>query len=67
MNIRLRKFIGGLALIAFSLVYYAFAITVAVARLPSLATPWHLLFYLLAVVIWFIPCAILIRWMLAPR
>lgn len=67
MNIRLRKLLGGTALILFSLAYYAFAISVAIARLPGLATPWHILFYFVTVVIWFIPCALLIRWILAPR
>ncbi len=67
MNIRLRKLLGGTALILFSLAYYAFAISVAIARLPELATPWHILFYFVTVVIWFIPCALLIRWILAPR
>jgi Protein of unknown function (DUF2842) len=67
MSMRLRKLIGSAALILFSLAYYAFAISIAIVRLPGLATPWHLLFYCLTVVIWFIPCAMLIRWMLAPR
>ena len=67
MNMRLRKLLGSAALILFSLAYYAFAISVAIARLPGLATPWHILFYFITVVIWFIPCAVLIRWMLVPR
>jgi hypothetical protein len=62
MNIRLRKFIGGLALIVFSLLYYWFVISIAMVRLPGLATPWHILFYFISVVIWFIPCAAIIRW-----
>lgn len=66
MNPRLRKFIGGVALIVFSVAYYSFAISVALARLPDLATYWHLLFYLVAVVIWFIPSAVLIRWVQKP-
>ncbi|WP_170936928.1 MULTISPECIES: DUF2842 domain-containing protein [Rhodomicrobium] len=66
MNVRLRKFIGALGLIVFSLVFYTFAISVAIARLPGLATPWHILFYFLTVVIWFIPCALLIRWIQKP-
>jgi hypothetical protein len=61
MTIRLKKFIGSLALIGFSLAYYGFVITVAIARLPGLAMPWHLLFYFLAVVIWFGPSALIIR------
>lgn len=65
MERRFRKFIGGLALIIFSIVYYLFVITVALARLPALAIGWHVLFYFLSVVIWFIPCAALIRWIQA--
>lgn len=62
MTPRLRKFVGGLTLIVFSLVYYWFAISIALARLPNLATYWHLLFYFAVVAIWFIPSAALIRW-----
>lgn len=62
MSLPWRRFIGGIGLIVFSLVYYAFVISVALARLPDLATPWHLLFYLIAVVIWFFPCAMIISW-----
>ena len=62
MSLRTRKFIGGLALIVFSLIFYTFAISVALARLPGLALGWHLLFYLLTVLIWFIPAALIIRW-----
>ena len=62
MTVRLRKLLGSLALIGFSLVYYWFVISVAIARLPGLAMPWHLLFYCLAVVIWFVPSALIIRW-----
>jgi hypothetical protein len=62
MSIRLRKFIGSIALIGFSLAYYGFVISVAIARLPELAMPWHLLFYCLAVVVWFGPSALIIRW-----
>jgi hypothetical protein len=62
MDVRIRKFIGSVALIAFSLAYYGFVITVAIARLPGLAMPWHLLFYFLAVVVWFVPSALIIRW-----
>jgi hypothetical protein len=62
MSIRLRKFAGSLALISFSLVYYWFVISVALARLPALATPWHIAFYFLSVVVWFVPSALIIRW-----
>lgn len=62
MNLRLRKFIGGLTLIVFSLLYYWFVISIALARLPDLATLWHLVFYFFSVVIWFVPSAAIIRW-----
>jgi hypothetical protein len=67
MNERLRKLIGAIALTVYSLVYYAFAISVALARLPGLPTYWHILFYFLTVVIWFIPAAIIVRWMQSGR
>lgn len=67
MSKRLRKFIGGMALVAFSLAYFLFVITVALMRLPELATGWHLLFYFLATVVWFIPSAAIIWWIQAPR
>jgi len=62
MSLRTRKFIGGLALIVFSLLFYTFAISVALARLPGLALGWHLAFYLCTVLIWFGPAALIIRW-----
>jgi hypothetical protein len=66
MTLRLKKFIGSLALIGFSLIYYAFVMSVAIVRLPALATPWHLLFYFLSVVVWFVPSALIVSWMLRP-
>lgn len=62
MTLTQRKFIGGISLVVFSVIYYSFVITVALARLPNLATGWHILFYFLSVVIWFIPSALIIRW-----
>jgi hypothetical protein len=66
MSLRLRKFVGGTALIAFSLAYFWFVITVALMRLPGLATGWHLLFYFVATVVWFFPSAAIIWWIQAP-
>lgn len=62
MTLTLRKFIGGIGLVLFSVVYYSFVITVALARLPDLVTGWHIVFYFVSVVIWFIPSALIIRW-----
>ena len=62
MTLGHRKFVGGVGLVVFSIVYYLFVISVALARLPDLATGWHILFYFVSVVIWFIPSALIIRW-----
>ena len=64
---RLRKLIGSVALVVFSLAWFWFAITVAIVRLPGLATPWHLLFYLVTTLIWMVPCMAIIWWIQAPR
>ena len=66
MPVRLKKLIGSMALLAFSLVYFWFAISVAIMRLPGLATPWHLLFYFIATLIWMLPCAAIIYWIQRP-
>ncbi len=66
MTLGQRKFIGGLALIVFSIFYYSFVVSVALARLPDLATGWHLAFYFFSVVLWFIPSALIVRW-IGPR
>jgi hypothetical protein len=67
MGVRLRKLVGSVALIVYSLTFYWFAISIALARLPGLATGWHLLFYLATVVIWFVPAAIIVRWIQIGR
>jgi hypothetical protein len=67
MPIRLRKLIGGIALVVYSIAFYWLAISIAIARLPGLATGWHLLFYALTTVIWFIPAAALVWWIQAPQ
>lgn len=66
MPIRLKKLIGSVALVVFSLAYFWFVISVAMMRLPGLATPWHLLFYMLATLIWMAPCAAIIYWVQSP-
>ncbi len=63
---RMRRFTGALALVLFSVFYYWFVMSVAIMRLPGLAIGWHLLFYFLSVVIWFIPSAMIVRWMQRP-
>lgn len=66
MLARFRKFIGSLALVLFSIAYFWFAITIAIMRLPALATHWHLVFYFVATLIWMVPCGAIIWWMQVP-
>ena len=63
---RMRRITGASALVLFSVFYYWFVMSVAIMRLPGLAIGWHLLFYFLSVVIWFIPSAMIVRWMQRP-
>ena len=63
---RLRKLIGSVALVVFSIAYFWIAITIAIVRLPGLATPWHLLFYFVVTLIWLIPSGAIIYWVQAP-
>jgi hypothetical protein len=66
MNNRRRKLIGSLALLIFTSFYFLFAAALASVRLPSLALPWHLLYYFVASVLWMLPCGAIIRWMQRP-
>jgi hypothetical protein len=64
--VRLKKLIGSIALLLFSLIYFWLVISIAIARLPGLATPWHLLFYLVVTLIWLVPSGAIIYWMQSP-
>jgi Protein of unknown function (DUF2842) len=66
MPARLKKLIGSVALLVFSLAYFWFAISIAIARLPGLATGWHLLFYLVVTLIWLVPSGAIVYWMQSP-
>jgi len=66
MNTRLKKLIGTALFVIGTVCFYFFVITVAIARLPGNAISVHLLFYLIATLIWFVIAAILIRWMQKP-
>lgn len=66
MTIRTRKLIGTLLFVAFSITYFLFTISVALARLPGTAIGTQLLFYVVSIVPWFVMSAIIIRWMQKP-
>jgi hypothetical protein len=62
MTLSQRKKYGGLALAAFTILYYWLDVLLALRILLPLALPWHILFYFVSVVVWFIPSAALIWW-----
>jgi Na+/phosphate symporter len=66
MNTRLKKLIGTALFAIGTAFFYFFVITVAIARLPGSAIGTHLLFYLIATLIWFVFAGILVRWMQKP-
>jgi hypothetical protein len=66
MNTRLKKLVGTALFAIGTVCFYFFVITVAIARLPGTATSVHLLFYLIATLIWFLLAGLLIRWMQKP-
>ena len=67
MPVRLRKLIGSIALVVYSIAFFWLAITIAIMRLPGLATGWHLLFYFAITLIWMVPSMAIIWWIQVPR
>jgi Na+/phosphate symporter len=66
MNTRLKKLVGTALFAIGTVCFYFFVITVAIARLPGTPASVHLLFYLIATLIWFLLAGLLIRWMQKP-
>jgi uncharacterized membrane-anchored protein len=66
MSDRTRKFFGVTAMVAFTVFYLWFAVTVAIMRLPGTALGLQLAFYFVVAAIWFAVCAAIIWWM-RPR
>jgi Mn2+/Fe2+ NRAMP family transporter len=66
MTQRIRKLIGTTLFVGFSLTYFFFVISVALARLPGTPLGLHLLFYVAVTGLWVLVCAFIIRWMLKP-
>jgi uncharacterized membrane protein len=62
MSLSERKKIGGLALAAFTVLYYGTVVLLLMKVIPPLVFPWFLIFHFCAVVVWFIPSAALIWW-----
>ncbi|MCT8999061.1 DUF2842 domain-containing protein [Chelativorans intermedius] len=63
MPIRMRKFVGMLALLALVVLYALVSTAVAVAVLAERGTLVHLAYYLVTGLLWVLPAMLLIRWM----
>jgi hypothetical protein len=63
MNIRTRKAVGCLALLAYIALYAVLAASLGVALAPVLPTWVELLFYAVAGIVWIFPLKPLFAWM----
>ncbi|HEU4986410.1 MAG TPA: DUF2842 domain-containing protein [Rhizobiaceae bacterium] len=63
MPVRLRKFIGMIALVALVIIYALVATTVAAARLADAGALVHLLYFLVTGLLWVLPAMLIIKWM----
>jgi hypothetical protein len=66
MSGRSKKLLGTMIFVVLTTLYFLFAISVAMARLPGTSTAIQLLFYACATALWFFFAAVLIRWMQKP-
>ncbi|WP_025031622.1 DUF2842 domain-containing protein [Nitratireductor aquibiodomus] len=64
MPVRLRKFIGMLALVALVAVYAILSTAIAVAQLAESGPLVHLAYFCLSGLLWIIPAMFIIRWMI---
>ena len=63
MLVRLRKFIGMIALVALVIIYALVATTVAAARLADAGALVHLVYFLVTGLLWVLPAMLIIKWM----
>ncbi len=63
MPVRLRKFIGMLALVVLVVVYALVSTAVAVAQLADKGALVHLAYYVVSGLLWVLPAMVLIKWM----
>lgn len=66
MSHRLRKFIGTMGMVIFTIAYIWLAVSIALARLPGTGIWTQIGFYFVVSLIWFAVCAAVIWWM-RPR
>ncbi|MCT7375831.1 DUF2842 domain-containing protein [Chelativorans salis] len=63
MPVRLRKFVGMVALVALVIVYAIVSTAVAVAQLADKSALVHLIYYLVTGLLWILPAMLLVKWM----
>ena len=66
MNIRTRKFIGTIALLATLGIYLPLAMLVGANHFSHAATALQIIYFLVAGVLWVLPAGLIIRWMARP-
>ncbi|MDN2564932.1 DUF2842 domain-containing protein [Aquibium sp. A9E412] len=63
MPVRLKKFIGMIALVALVVLYALIATTVATARLAEAGAVAHLAYFFFTGLLWVLPAMAIIKWM----
>jgi ABC-type Na+ efflux pump permease subunit len=66
MNVRIRKLIGTIVLLAFICLYALFAMAIAEGRITQAPKLLQTLAYIVLGLIWVLPVMPLIRWMAKP-
>lgn len=66
MPIRLRKFIGMIALVTLVIVYAFVAMVIAQIKLPEAPRYVQMLYYVVVGLAWVIPAGVIIKWMQKP-
>ena len=66
MNIRTRKLIGTVAILALITVYAIAAMLIGIRVLPGASKFIEFVYYFIAGLLWIIPAGLLIRWMSRP-
>lgn len=66
MRQRNRKLLGTVGIVAIAIVYAVLATTIAAARLADYGWVAHLTYFLLTGLLWILPAAFLVSWMMKP-
>ncbi len=66
MNVRLKKMIGSVLIIAIAGIYALVATTIATAKLADAGAWVHLAYFLVTGLLWIVPAMFIISWMMRP-